>query len=173
MLFENDYICQSKTENMINLEIPLDTLHRALKSCSPSADTTLRLTKKDNLAYLALSSSVAVHTFNKCSIQGKGVDANVITHHIPARVLSVSFVETLKEPTLPAEDVHILLPSPSDVLRAVSERYRSLGNKLDIMANMAGELKLRVKAEEVKVETRWTGLINPPLSTPKLLAFNE
>jgi hypothetical protein len=32
------------------------------------------------------------------------------------------------------------------------------------MANMAGDLKLRVEAEEVKVETRWSGLINPPLS---------
>jgi hypothetical protein len=31
------------------------------------------------------------------------------------------------------------------------------------MANMAGELKLRVEAEEVKVETRWSGLVNPPL----------
>jgi HUS1 checkpoint protein len=66
MLFENDYICQSKTENMINLEIPLDTLHRALKSCSSAADTTLRLTKKDNNAYLALGSAVAVYPFLKC-----------------------------------------------------------------------------------------------------------
>jgi hypothetical protein len=32
------------------------------------------------------------------------------------------------------------------------------------MANMAGDLKLRVEAEEVKVETRWSGLVNPPLS---------
>lgn len=31
------------------------------------------------------------------------------------------------------------------------------------MANMSGELKLRVEAEQVKVETRWTGLVNPPL----------
>ena len=64
---------------------------------------------------------------------------------------------------MPPEDVHIMLPWPSDVLRAVSERYRSLSDKLLIMANMEGELKLRVETDEVKVETRWTGLINPPL----------
>jgi HUS1 checkpoint protein len=76
----------------------------------------------------------------------------------------VAFVATLKEPVLPDEDVHILLPTPSDVLRAVSERYKALGDKLVVLANMAGELKLRVEAEEVKVETRWIGLVNPPLS---------
>jgi hypothetical protein len=61
VLFENDYICVSVMENQINLEIPLDTLHRALKSCSTSSETTIRLTKKDNNAYLALSTSIIVH----------------------------------------------------------------------------------------------------------------
>jgi HUS1 checkpoint protein len=60
VLFENDYICVSNMENQINLEIPLDTLHRALKSCSTSSETTIRLTKKDNNAYLALSTSIIV-----------------------------------------------------------------------------------------------------------------
>ena len=56
-----------------------------------------------------------------------------------------------------------MLPWPTDILRAVSERYKSLNNKLYVMANMAGELKLRVETDEVKVETRWNGLINPQL----------
>ena len=60
-----------------------------------------------------------------------------------------------------------MLPWPNDTLRAVSERYKSLNDKLIILANMAGELKLRVEADEVKVETKWQGLINPPLgATP-------
>jgi Hus1-like protein len=85
----------------------------------------------------------------------------------------MAFVATLKEPVLPDEDVHILLPTPSDVLRAVSERYKALGDKLVVLANMAGELKLRVEAEEVKVETRWTGLVNPPLSMSLLFSLME
>jgi Hus1-like protein len=56
-----------------------------------------------------------------------------------------------------------MLPWPNDTLRAVSERYKSLNDKLVVLANMAGELKLRVEADEVKVETKWQGLINPPL----------
>ena len=61
-----------------------------------------------------------------------------------------------------------MLPWPSDTLRAVSERYKSLNEKLVISANMAGELKLRVEADEVKVETKWKGLINPALGNPHL-----
>lgn len=87
----------------------------------------------------------------------------MVTQLVPVRVLADEFVSSEREPTIPSEDVHILLPSPSDTLRAVSERYKSLGDKLYIMANMVGELKLRVESEEVKVETRWTGLVNPPL----------
>jgi Hus1-like protein len=87
----------------------------------------------------------------------------MITHLIPVRVLSAEYISSEKEPTLPPEDVHILLPPTIETLRAVSERYKSLNDKLYVMANMAGELKLRVEAEEVKVETRWTGLVNPPL----------
>ena len=60
VLFENDYICTSSTDNEINLEIPLDTLSRALKSCSTSAETTIRLTKKSNNAYLGLTTSITV-----------------------------------------------------------------------------------------------------------------
>ena len=71
-----------------------------------------------------------------------------------------------KEPTLPSEDVHIMLPWPTDTLRAVSDRYKSLSDKLFVLANMAGELKLRVESDEVKVETKWTGLVNPPLGKP-------
>lgn len=66
-----------------------------------------------------------------------------------------------------------MLPLPNDTLRAVSERYKSLNDKLLVLANMSGELKLRVEADEVKVETRWTGLFNPPLGNtlPKVLAY--
>lgn len=56
-----------------------------------------------------------------------------------------------------------MLPWPADTLRAVSERYKSLSDKLFVLANMAGELKLRVESDEVKVETKWNGLVNPRL----------
>ena len=68
VLFENDYTCLSSSDNIINLEIPLDTLSRALKSCQPSAQTIIRLTKKNNNAYLALSSTLVVTSIygNRC-----------------------------------------------------------------------------------------------------------
>jgi HUS1 checkpoint protein len=78
-------------------------------------------------------------------------------------VLESEYAQREKEPTLPQEDVHIMLPWPADTLRAVSERYKSLSDKLFVLANMAGELKLRVESDEVKVETKWKGLVNPRL----------
>jgi Hus1-like protein len=32
-----------------------------------------------------------------------------------------------------------------------------------VVANTAGEIKLRVESDEVKVETKWKGLVNPRL----------
>jgi Hus1-like protein len=87
----------------------------------------------------------------------------VITHLVPTNVLVADSIQKEKEPSLPSQDVHIMLPFPNDVLRAVSERYKSLNDKLYVLANMTGEMKLRVEADEVKVETKWTGLVNPPL----------
>jgi len=71
VLFESDYVCTSAANNTINLEIPLDTLHRALKSCSSTADTSLRLTKRNNMAYLALASSLAVLSMATCLMLGQ------------------------------------------------------------------------------------------------------
>lgn len=55
-----------------------------------------------------------------------------------------------------------------DTLRQVSERYKSLSDWVFVAANMMGELKLRVESDEVKVETKWVGLVNPPLGTRHL-----
>jgi HUS1 checkpoint protein len=50
------YTIQSAAENnAINLELPLDPLHRALKSAHGAPSASLRLTKKDNVPLLALT----------------------------------------------------------------------------------------------------------------------
>jgi HUS1 checkpoint protein len=59
-LFESDYICQSAAENQINVEVPIETFSRGLKSSPVGGETMIRLTKKDNMAFLALSTSVGV-----------------------------------------------------------------------------------------------------------------
>lgn len=92
---------------------------------------------------------------------------------MPTNVIQADSLAREKEPVLPDEDVHILLPLPIDTLRGVSERYKSLNDKLIVAANMAGELKLRVEADEVKVETKWQGLINPPLSNPSFPTISQ
>lgn len=82
VLFENDYICVSNAQNHINLEIPLDTLHRALKSCSFNAETTIRLTKKNNFAYIALSSIIVVCTLLVISEGRENLETKMWLHSL-------------------------------------------------------------------------------------------
>lgn len=62
--------------------------------------------------------------------------------------------------------MHILLP-PLGKLRTVVDRLRPLANNgIKFRANHAGELQLAVTTENALVEIGWTGLTNPPMSTP-------
>jgi Hus1-like protein len=100
-------------------------------------------------------------------LKGKlGAHENTINHLVTTKVLESQYAQSEKEPTLPQEDVHIMLPWPADTLRTVSDRYKSLSHKLFVLANTVGELELRVESDEVKVETKWKGLVNPRLGTP-------
>ena len=67
--------------------------------------------------------------------------------------------------------MHILLP-PLLQLKSISERFTRLalaatraaaGPKLEIAANMHGELRVACKTDAMKIESRWSGLSNPEL----------
>nr|XP_036578375.1 checkpoint protein hus1 [Colletotrichum truncatum]KAF6785618.1 checkpoint protein hus1 [Colletotrichum truncatum] len=95
----------------------------------------------------------------------------IITQDIPVRVLHPETVETIMQPTVRETDVHITMP-PLLQLKAISDRFTKLamsssnsrvGPKLEISANMFGNLKLRMVTESVNVSTTWSGLVNPEL----------
>ncbi|PWW80482.1 Hus1-like protein [Tuber magnatum] len=150
-LFDS-YIITSANSNIINLEVPLSPLHRALRSCVSASDATLRLTKRssDNAPILCLTITTTTNT--------------LVTQEIPVRVLSAASVANIKEPTCPEPDVHIILPSLYS-LRSVVERFNKLdASRIAIAANMNGEFKMRLDGNDaVKVESVWTGLMNPLL----------
>ena len=56
--------------------------------------------------------------------------------------------------------VHIVLP-PLQKLRTVTEHMRQLADVLTVQANRAGELRLSVDTDEVKVDTQWTNCVIP------------
>ena len=124
----------------------------------------------------------------------------IITQDIPVRVLHPETVETIMQPKVREPDVHIQLP-PLTQLKAISDRFTRLAQaamttttngamtdpsstgaaaapsaapKLEISANMHGELRLRLDvAALLHVESRWRGLENPELDPAQLACAVE
>ncbi|KAJ1329579.1 HUS1 checkpoint protein [Microdochium nivale] len=112
----------------------------------------------------------------------------IITQDIPVRVLHPETVETIMQPKVREPDVHIQLP-PLLQLKAISDRFTKLalaaaesgsgsrgggsGNsssnpKLEISANMHGDLRLRLDTDTLQVESAWHGLENPEVDPAQL-----
>lgn len=140
---------------MINLEVPIGALSRALRSAINANSAQLRLTKKGAVPLLALTVVVSSWTAgnNALGIESSeavgaapGADDDrpsqtaapggrrgggpreretVITQEIPVKVLHQSVVEGLHEPRCRDPDVHIILPSLAQ-LKAISDRFTKL-----------------------------------------------
>lgn len=153
-VFEN-YIIQSAAErNTINLEVPIQALHRALKSALGATSVQLRLTKKDNVPTLSLtivSNSITsgngvvapgssarisdeygdfdlgedIEGFGDGSVVSARERETLITQDVPVKVLAQQTVAHLHEPATPPSDVNIFLPSLAQV-KSVSERFTKL-----------------------------------------------
>ncbi|KAI4693944.1 uncharacterized protein J4E84_002520 [Alternaria hordeiaustralica] len=134
---------QSAANNVINLEVPLTSLNRALKSALNATSAQIRLTKKDNLPMLALTivtttSSNTYSAFPAATANnddgfdaafdnefGGGNRETIVTQEIPVRVLAPDTVAHLHEPVCREPDVHIILP-PLMQLKSISDRFTKL-----------------------------------------------
>lgn len=134
---------QSAANNVINLEVPLTSLNRALKSALNATSAQIRLTKKDNMPVLALTitTTTASNTFGAfptataghddsfdASLEhefGGGNRETIVTQEIPVRVLAPDAVASLHEPQCREPDVHIILP-PLMQLKSISDRFTKL-----------------------------------------------
>jgi HUS1 checkpoint protein len=146
-IFET-YTIQSAANNVINLEVPLGPLQRALKSALTATSAFIRLTKKDNVPLLSLTitnNSLTGTPYNAFAGAGTAY-ANgygdhdhssntdfgnareretIITQDVPVRVLSQHVVAGLHEPRCREPDVHIQLP-PLVQIKSVSDRFTKL-----------------------------------------------
>ncbi|KAI9746408.1 MAG: hypothetical protein M1818_000121 [Claussenomyces sp. TS43310] len=198
-----DYTIQSASENnTINLELPLPPLQRALKSAINASSASLRLTKKDGIPLLSLTiitntisagnsangvlNSHNQDPFGEDAFREESLDVSagrdretIVTQDIPIRVLTAESVEGIHEPRVREPDVHLLLPSLTQ-LKAISERFTRLASatsnatatglsssvnvpKLELSANMYGSLKLSIATDALNISSLWTGLSNPEL----------
>ncbi|KAF2203669.1 Hus1-like protein [Delitschia confertaspora ATCC 74209] len=141
-IFET-YTIQSAAQNIINLEVPLNSLNRALKSALNATSAQIRLTKKDNIPLLALTIVTTSSTSSRGAFPPGGNNyedgfetstfdsgfgqsrETVITQEVPVRVLSPDLVAGLHEPQCREPDVHIILP-PLMQLKSISDRFTKL-----------------------------------------------
>ncbi|KAB2579192.1 Checkpoint protein hus1 [Lasiodiplodia theobromae] len=143
-IFDDDYNIQSAADNVINLEVPLSPLQRALKSALTATSASIRLTKKDNIPVLSLTIVTSPlgsgthgalgsggpsdsYGFGEASLEmqdGRERDT-IVTQDVPVRVLNPSNVEGIHEPRCREPDVHILLP-PLMQLKSISDRFTRL-----------------------------------------------
>ncbi|KAF2427130.1 Hus1-like protein [Tothia fuscella] len=145
------YTVQSAANNVINLEVPLASLQRALRSALQATSASIRLTKKDDIPILSItivssSLSSTPHTALGANNQFPNGDGNtatqdtdgemsidlsgreretIITQEVPVKVLSPLAIEGIHEPRCREPDVHIQLP-PLIQLKSISDRFTKL-----------------------------------------------
>lgn len=150
-IFDENYFIQSAAENnTINIELPLQALHRALRSALQAQSASIRLTKKDNIPYLSLTivssffssgNSAGLGTttgnsedetllddtdFGAGGVYGSRDREATITQDIPIRILALAAVEGIHEPRCREPDVYIMLPDLGQ-LKNISERFTKIG----------------------------------------------
>jgi HUS1 checkpoint protein len=186
VIFESISV-QSAANNVINLEVPLSALNRALKSAMNATSATIRLTKKDNIPVLALTivTTASSHTHSAFPSRGGDFDApsfdegavreTIVIQEVPVKVLAPDAVAHLHEPQYREPDVHIILP-PLMQLKSISDRFTKLAladaktgssstpsTRLELAANMHGCLKMSIRSDSMSISSVWTELTNPDL----------
>eukprot|EP01116_Phalansterium_solitarium_P011664 TRINITY_DN27416_c0_g1_i1.p1 TRINITY_DN27416_c0_g1~~TRINITY_DN27416_c0_g1_i1.p1 ORF type:complete len:160 (-),score=49.72 TRINITY_DN27416_c0_g1_i1:162-641(-) len=85
-----------------------------------------------------------------------------ITQDVPITLLSAQQLAHYVEPTLPDPDVMILLPKLRSI-RTVVDKMKNMNDSVRIMANMHGELQLKLETDIVSVAAFYRGLGHPTI----------
>ena len=116
--------CESRSDNVIAIEVNIENLVAGLKPSSAIELVTLKLTKRDAAQYL------------RAETRPREGGAGLV-QDIPVRVVVGAEMLRYAPPALPQPAVSVFLPSPR-VLRAVVERARALGKGLSVEATAPG-----------------------------------
>ncbi|KAK9456944.1 checkpoint protein hus1 [Dipodascopsis uninucleata] len=146
----SDLTLKSLDDDVISMELNIDMLVRALKSCSSSGLDSVRvkLTKHNRIPYLA----VMVEHYSRTGSTTK------IAQEIPVKILRSEQVQTIHEPECPRPDAIVVLPHPLTSILKICDRYRYIGVRILVSANMNGDLRVAVENDNVRVDTKWKEL---------------
>ncbi|XP_028289841.1 checkpoint protein HUS1 isoform X2 [Gouania willdenowi] len=137
----------SSEDNEICLELSPENLSRALKTVQNAKSVKVKLTKKH---CPCVTVSAELPTLSSVS--------RVVTHDVPVEVIPRRLWHELKEPSVPDFHVSIYLP-PLKTMKNVVDRMKNLSN---FLANLNGEMNLKIETDLVSVTTHFKDLGNPP-----------
>lgn len=154
--FFREYKVESNSNNQVNIELIAEHLCLAFKQITPASQVTIKLAKHNNQAVL----NVEIITR---STTGQEV---IVIHDVSIaikRSRDLDIIRTPDEAMREKEPYYKVITSFPDLseVRVVAERMRSLGSTHDriiILANLAGEVKIAVESDTAKVETHWTDM---------------
>ncbi|KAK9468753.1 checkpoint protein Hus1/Mec3 [Lipomyces arxii] len=138
----------SLDKNVINLEMNVELLARALKSVSSAGVLKMRLAKKQSIPHLVISAEHA----------SRSGHTTKIAQEIPVKVIRQHSIVTAHEPDFGQISVGVELPRQYANVLKICERYRTLGSRITVSASRAGELRMAVRNDDVYVETTWANL---------------
>lgn len=154
--FFREYKVESNYNNQVNIELVSEHLCQALKQITPASQVTLKLAKHNNQPVL----NVEIITRSK-----SGQEITVL-HEVLIAIKKPRDMGIIRTPERAVEEqeqyykVITTFPDLAEV-RVVAERMRSVESTHDrimILANLTGEVKVAVQSDTTKVETHWTGM---------------
>jgi HUS1 checkpoint protein len=143
----NDLKVESKTNNIICLDVNLDLLNQGLKRCLHSSEVTMKLVKRD-MPYLSIIAEQST------------TQLITVTYDVPVELLSTDRLSQLREPGDYEPMIYTLMP-PLRTLRPIIEHMKNIGPYLTIRGNMNGDLDFKVDAELISVATHFRNLEHP------------
>ncbi|KAI9229862.1 MAG: checkpoint protein Hus1/Mec3 [Piptocephalis tieghemiana] len=147
----------------INLEIPLESLLRAMHSTLPSRGATTP--PESSMELVCSTGGGPSHMVISIQSPTRSGSHQWITQKVPVRMLSKESASLIREPMVPPPQVAIIMPDLSEV-RKVAERLGKMHEMIQVEGSQAGTLTLSIEGDGgMLVSSTWKDLIVPELES--------
>jgi len=143
------YRIESLNSNKIGFEADIAQFQRALKTAEHSEVATIKLSNKNGRPFMTFEIIVKTGDLLMTSIQD-----------VPVRLLSVDEHNSTNEPDIGDPTVKLVVPDLRP-LSNVTDRLKHLDSKINLKANMAGELEFGAATDFAFMTNYWKELQSP------------